>query len=150
MVQILVLALLFVLHWSIIIGLTTYVFWFPTLQKKSTRSIKNADYAYLIFFTLMIISWCIFGACPISTIEKHILYVSPESIPGFVNPSLQLYQGTNTASFLAMSFINCMYFYNLIIVFNRLKFPPAIAMIYLLVLGVMMGTSRIYEYQSLN
>ena len=138
--EIMVLACLFVLHWGIVIALCSYMLWGK----------RKGDVAYLIFFSMMVLSWSFFHGCPISDYERHILYVNPAELPAYVNPSLQLYQNTSIVSFIFMTIVNIVHIGTIAFVMQRIGIPHVVTILICMILGFIMAEARIHEFKSLN
>lgn len=138
--EIIILCALFILHWIIVLGFATYIWW----------GTPKYDALYIACFAIMVFSWLFFGGCPISVVERGMLYTNAKTIPGFFNPSLQFYQNPSTWTFLQMSIINVLYVVNVAFVLNRLKAHKIITIIVCIALMIILAESRIHEFNIVN
>lgn len=133
------LAALFVLHWIIILVLATYALWAP----------RKYDKFYMIFFCAMIVVWFWLKSCPISRIERRILYKHSDRMPTYINPSIQFYQPSGFLSLGLMSIISIVYVANVFAVLRRMESPYAINVIFCMVVTFVMAEARYYEAKAL-
>jgi hypothetical protein len=133
------LSMLFVLHWLIVLGFSTYALW----------GRPQWDKAYLALFALMILAWTFCKNCPISMVEKKLLYEYPDSLPSYFNPSLQFYQNTTMVSFLFMATINILYIATNAFVMYRMRIKYPVLLVYCMVIGFVLADARWHEYNNI-
>lgn len=110
----LALAVSFVLHWTLVIGLSTYLFW----------ASPKTDWIYLGVWALLYAQWIFHGSCYLSTFERSMLYNNTDATQNiFINPSLQFYTGGNLWTFALAVFITAMYLVNFAYVLHRIGVP---------------------------
>lgn len=116
-----VLGVSFILHWALVTGLCTYMFWGRPAYDKW----------YIFAWVVLISHWFVLGHCIISLVEKKILYDDEEAedIP-FLNPSMQFFiPGGNMWTFALSILVMIMYVANIAVVAYRNTVHPAFVMI---------------------
>lgn len=133
-----ILAVSFVLHWTIVIALSTYVFWGDAKH----------DHVYLICWVFLIVQWITINDCIISKIEKSLMY--GENKPSYIHPSIQFYSGSNPYTFAISIVIWTAYCYNLFVVLLRNAVHPFVVVVFFACLITYATYYRIQEYNHIT